>query len=192
MTVGFYFDQTRCVGCKTCQIACKDRFDIQQAGARPRHVSSFETGVFPSATLFHLAVSCNHCEAPLCLASCPTGAIFQSDDGTVLIEDDSCTKCNACVEACPYGAPQVVAEYDGLIMKCDGCYALRQAGMNPVCVDSCAMRALDFGDVDELTALYGSDLLSSLPSLPDGGTRPHILIKAKEGALAEQFHEISL
>lgn len=192
MSLGFYFDGTRCVGCKACQIACKDRLDIQIAGPRPRRVTSYETGVYPDTGLFHTSISCNHCEAPACVANCPTGAMFKSDDGSVLHDDSLCIGCQTCMSACPYDAPQYL-EDENLIVKCDTCKALRDGGMNPVCVDACAMRALDFGDLDELKAKYGDNLVSEIAPLPEASlTAPNLIMKAKEIANAQQMREVRL
>lgn len=193
MSLGFYFNGERCVGCKSCQVACKDRLNLQKAGARPRRVSTFEVGVFPAAKLHHEALSCNHCENPACTKACPTGAMFKADDGIVLHDDEACIQCQSCVKACPYGAPQVADELGGLIVKCDSCRALRLEGINPVCVDACAMRAIDFGDMEELRSAYGEDLVSELPYLPSVDmTNPNLLIRAKDAALEASFREIVL
>lgn len=125
MSLGFDFDATRCVGCKACQVACKDRLDIQKAGPRPRRVDTYEVGAYPDARLYHVSVGCNHCESPACTAVCPTGAMFKVADGTVLHDDGMCIQCQQCVAACPYGAPQVVEEFDSLIVKCGACLPVR-------------------------------------------------------------------
>ena len=186
MSLGFYVNLQRCIGCKTCQVACKDRHDLQQAGPRPRRVGTFECGTYPDVDMFHLVVSCNHCERPACVAGCPTGALFKSDDGTVLHIDDRCVVCRNCMTVCPYGAPQF-DEVENMIVKCDGCKALRADGRNPVCVDACPMRAIEFGDMDELRAKHGGTV-SELPVLPSAGlTEPNLLVDAPAGALRERF-----
>lgn len=191
MSFGFYFDQTRCTGCRVCQIACKDRLGLESAGPLPRRVTSFETGTYPEAKLYHLSVGCNHCASPACVANCPTGAMFQDENGIVLHDDDVCIGCQTCMSACPYEAPQY-AEDQNLIVKCDSCKALREAGMNPVCVDACMMRALDFGDVDELREKYGTDLVSELPALGSADTTPGLLVRAHSAAQATDFRQIIL
>ncbi|MBR2836262.1 MAG: 4Fe-4S dicluster domain-containing protein [Coriobacteriales bacterium] len=192
MSLGFYVDMERCIGCRTCQVACKDRHNLQVAGPRPRRVDSFESGTYPEVGMFHVVMSCNHCENPACTAACPTGAMYKSADGTVLHDDEKCIRCQACVMACPYGAPQYV-KIDDLILKCDACGALRVAGKNPTCVDACPMRALDFGEMDELVQKYGEGLVSELPCIePAATTNPNLLIKASPAALSEEFNAIVL
>lgn len=192
MSLGFYVDLQRCIGCRTCQVACKDRRDLQSAGPRPRRVDSFECGTYPDVSLFHLALSCNHCDEPACVAGCPTAALHKADDGTVQYDADRCVVCRNCMTVCPYGAPQH-DEDANLIAKCDACKALRDAGRNPVCVDACPMRAIEFGELDELRAAHGDDLTSELPVLPSADvTHPNLLLRASVGALREDFREVTL
>lgn len=192
MSLGFYVDLQRCIGCRTCQVACKDRRDLQSAGPRPRRVDSFECGTYPDVSLFHLALSCNHCDEPACVAGCPTAALHKADDGTVQYDADRCVVCRNCMTVCPYGAPQH-DEDANLIAKCDACKALRDAGRNPVCVDACPMRAIEFGELDELRAAHGDDLTSELPALPSADvTHPNLLLRPSAGALREDFREVTL
>lgn len=192
MSLGFCVDLQRCIGCRTCQVACKDRRDLQSAGPRPRRVDSFECGTYPDVSLFHLALSCNHCDEPACVAGCPTAALHKADDGTVQYDADRCVVCRNCMTVCPYGAPQH-DEDANLIAKCDACKALRDAGRNPVCVDACPMRAIEFGELDELRAAHGDDLTSELPVLPSADvTHPNLLLRPSAGALREDFREVTL
>lgn len=192
MSLGFYFDGTRCVGCKACQVACKDRFDLHKAGPRPRRVTTFECGKYPNAGMYHTSISCNHCASPACVANCPTGAMHQSDDGTVQHDDEACIGCKTCIASCPYEAPQLAEEID-LIVKCDSCKPLREAGMNPVCVDSCPMRALDFDEIDELRSRYGNDLISEIVATPSADiTNPSLVMKGKPETQIEDFREVAL
>ena len=192
MSLGFYVDLQRCIGCRTCQVACKDRRDLQSAGPRPRRVDSFECGTYPDVSLFHLALSCNHCDEPACVAGCPTAALHKADDGTVQYDADRCVVCRNCMTVCPYGAPQH-DEDANLIAKCDACKALRDAGRNPVCVDACPMRAIEFGELDELRAAHGGDLTSELPVLPSADvTHPNLLLRPSAGALREDVREVTL
>lgn len=178
--LGFYYDAEMCTGCKTCQVACKDknRLDV---GTIFRKVTDYEIGEYPDARWYHLSIACNHCEHPACVAACPTGAMYIADDGTVLHDDALCDGCQNCVNICPYGQPKFIEE-KGIVGKCDSCYAIRHAGGNPVCVDACPLRALEFGDLDELRAKHeGEELTNALPILPDPElTNPSLLIHPKE------------
>lgn len=177
--VGFYVDLTRCVGCRACQIACKDKNRIMTPGTLFRRVSSWETGTFPNAHLYHTSTSCNHCTNAACVEFCPTGAMYKSEDGAVLHDDNLCIGCGTCTSACPYEVP-VLFESEGKAHKCDTCKVLRDRGGNPACVDSCAMRALDFGTVEELQRRHGADLATGVPAWEDGGTEPNVYFKTNE------------
>lgn len=189
MTLGFYFDATHCIGCRTCQVACKDRHDLQSVGIRPRKVESAEAGSYPDSKIFHVSISCNHCADPACVKGCPTAAMHKIEDGIVVHDDSKCVLCKNCMSVCPYAAPQF-DEVKSVIVKCDSCKDLREAGMNPTCVDACPMRALDFGDIDELRVKYG-DSVSEIPSIaPSDWTHPNIAIKPNDAAKSPDFNSI--
>lgn len=191
MALGFYFDSTHCIGCRTCQVACKDRHDLQSVGIRPRKVESAEAGSYPDSKIFHLSISCNHCEDPACVKSCPTAAMHKAEDGTVVHDDSKCVLCKNCMTVCPYAAPQH-DEVKDMIVKCDSCKDLRDAGMNPTCVDACPMRALEFGDIDELRKKHG-DTVEEVPSIaPAHYTHPSIAIKATDAMKRDDFNPVVL
>lgn len=189
--LGFFFDSDACIGCHTCIIACKDRNGLP-VDVNFRKVVTFGIGSYPDARCFHLSIACNHCDNPACAAACPTGAMHVGEDGTVQHDDSACIGCRSCTMACPYGAPQFLPE-KGIVGKCDSCKPFRDAGENPVCVDACIMRCLEFGDIDELRAKHGDGLVSELPVLPEASlTTPSLLIKPKEYSLAEGAEEVTL
>ena len=192
MTLGFYVDMTSCIGCRTCQVACKDRHDIHEVGPRPRRVDSFECGTYPDVAMFHHVMSCNHCDDPACVKGCPTAALRKDEEGVVVHDDSLCVLCRNCMTVCPYGAPQL-DELAQKIVKCDTCKDLRAAGKSPVCVAACPMRAIDFGDVEELRAKYGDDLVDELPYLPTASwTHPNVLYKASDAAKRDDFVAVRL
>lgn len=188
---GFYFDQKSCVGCRTCQIACKDKNDLG-IGLFFRHVFSYETGDYPLVKTFHYAATCNHCDDPACVAVCPNQATYiDEEDGTVQHDDEKCIGCEYCVKACPYGHPQYMKEL-GVVHKCDACIGLRSVGEKPACVASCPMRALDFGPIDELRAMH-PDAVDKITILPDPSqTNPSVAIDAKLVALEGESVEMLL
>lgn len=150
MSLGFYVDLSSCIGCRTCQVACKDRRDIQVAGPRLRRVDSFECGTYPDVAMFHLNTSCNHCESPACVANCPTGAM-QKDPETGIVNNDKekCIGCMTCEKSCPYGHP--VQLDDGLSHKCVLCSDENPEGTpDPTCAKACPVRALEFGPIASL------------------------------------------
>ena len=179
---GFYYNQSACIGCRTCQVACKDKNDLD-VGTLFRTVTSYETGSFPDAHVYHYAATCNHCENPACVAVCPNAATYiDENDGTVQHDDEKCIGCQYCVKACPYGVPQYIEEIQKT-HKCDACIGLRSTGENPACVAACPMRAIDFGDIEELRQAH-PDAVDAIAILPDASqTNPSVAIDAKETAL---------
>ncbi|AFQ43127.1 4Fe-4S dicluster domain-containing protein [Desulfosporosinus meridiei] len=186
--MGFYFNMTTCIGCRTCQIACKDKNDLK-IGTIFRQVRNFETGVFPTPGVYHYSGTCNHCANPKCVEGCPTRAMHVDADGTVQHDKTKCIGCRYCTWACPYGVPQFIEEL-GKVSKCDGCKDLRDQGATPVCVEACPMRALEWGELEELKAKHGSDITNDLPILPPSSTtNPSVLIKAKAIARQKDFRK---
>ena len=182
--LAFYVNIAECVGCKACQVACKDKNDLPE-GIRWRRVFEYEGGewvnqdgtLIPS-NLFSYFVSsaCMHCENPICLEVCPAEAISKRDDGIVLIDEQKCVGCRYCSWACPYGAPQF-NEKRGIMTKCTFCSDLIDQGGSPACVEACPYRALEFGDLEELRAKHG-DFNDPAP-LPDPSiTSPSIVYTA--------------
>lgn len=139
---GFIYDHARCIGCKACQMACKEKNSLA-VGEFFRRVDTFSVG----ERWVNYSGACNHCEHPGCMAVCPTGAMHRDADGLVIHDDAKCIGCGRCVNACPYGAASLNS-VSGYAQKCDACQSLRMKGLEPACVSACPTRALRFGDVD--------------------------------------------
>ena len=183
----FYFDSSVCSGCKTCQIACKDKHDLE-VGRLWRRVYEISGGKWerrgplwsPQVFVYNLSIGCNHCEDPLCMKSCPTKAISKRKDGIVVIDRNKCIGCRYCEWGCPYGSLQFNRS-SGTMSKCSFCFDLIDRGEQPVCVTACPMRALDFGDLSELSQKYSGS--NSVYPLPDPNlTGPSIIIKPHRDA----------
>lgn len=188
----FYFDMSSCIGCHACQVSCRDRNALNNVGEIFRKVDTYEGGKFPAAWFYNNSIACNHCANPACTAACPTGAMYKDEEtGLVLHDDDLCIGCGACVSACPYGEP-ILMEKNGKTVsaKCDGCYSRVSKGENPVCVDACGMRALQFGDYSELKAAH-PDAVADIKCLPDSSiTIPALLIDPAKEAVAEEIAQV--
>lgn len=149
MQLGFIHNNVDCIGCRACEIACKDKNGLPP-GPRFRRVLYVEGGTFPDVYAYKVNMSCNHCAEPACLPTCPTGAIFKrKKDGIVDIDSTLCIGCRRCEAACPYGAPQYDPE-ENIIKKCNMCVDEVDAGRKPYCVMACMMRVLDIGPIDQL------------------------------------------
>ncbi len=159
--LAFYFDQSRCMGCNACTVACKDWNQLNPGPVNWRKQDTYEVngGFFP------LAMGCNHCEEPACMTACSFKAITKSDDGIVTINRDKCQNLQACISACPFAKPQIAKdkqEPNPLVswqiahpaQKCTMCKDRLDEGEKPTCVLGCVGRALDFGTVDSIKAKY--------------------------------------
>ena len=126
--IGFLVDLSKCIGCKACEIACKNRQHLVAPGPRPRRVRTTEEGTFPDTKVINLSLSCMHCADPACVANCPAGALSKDEnDGSVKVDVNRCIGCKTCSQVCPFDVPQY-REEEGTMAKCDLCGDRRQNG----------------------------------------------------------------
>ena len=167
----FYLDGKRCTGCKTCEMACKDYYDLSTEFAY-RKIYEYAGGSWsedengcPVANVFayYVSMSCNHCDNPACTKVCPTGAMHKDPEtGLVSVDTGKCIGCGYCHMACPYNAPKVDREA-GHSVKCSGCAERVAEGKLPICVEACPQRALSFGTVEEVSKKGGRADVAPLP-----------------------------
>jgi formate dehydrogenase iron-sulfur subunit len=199
--MGFFTDTSVCIGCKACEVACKQWNEIPEDGLLLtgmsydntsqldanswRHVAFIEQsapivpvldkeppgsarqrtdlgmptiwsgdpqGTTPSDTDMRWLMSsdvCKHCTHAACLDVCPTGALFRTEFGTVVVQPDVCNGCGYCVPACPYGVIDQRKE-DGRVFKCTMCYDRLKVGEEPACAKACPTESIQFGELDVL------------------------------------------
>jgi formate dehydrogenase iron-sulfur subunit len=195
--MGFFTDTSVCIGCKACEVACKEWNEVpddgylltgmsydntQQLGASTwRHVAFIEKPLDVSITAVDLGLPsvgppvpamppsddqgaqsgdsgirwlmssdvCKHCTHAACLDVCPTGALFRTEFGTVVVQPDVCNGCGYCVPACPYGVIDQRKE-DGRVFKCTLCYDRLKDGQKPACAQACPTESIQFGELSEL------------------------------------------
>jgi formate dehydrogenase iron-sulfur subunit len=193
--VGFFTDTSVCIGCKACEVACKEwnvipedglfwtgeSYDNTSAlGANSwRHVAFIEqekplllegeTAELDAEPMRWLMSSdvCKHCTHAACLDVCPTGSLFRTEFGTVVVQEDICNGCGYCVPACPFGVldkrhlarkpddaplalPLLGKKEDGRVWKCTLCYDRLKGGHEPACAKACPTDSIQFGEVEEL------------------------------------------
>ncbi len=182
MQIGFYIDQTRCTGCWTCTVACKDWHDIPAGPVKWRRPLVVEKGKYPDIFVAFLTLSCLHCEKPACIKACPANAISKrAGDGIVIIDREACLgkdECGLCQETCPYEAIGFGEEEGAKAQKCDLCAERWAEGKKPICVEACPMRALDAGPLDELEKKYGK-VKESEGFVYSTETRPSVTFKPR-------------
>ena len=182
MQLAFYFDQTRCTGCYTCVVACKDWHDVPAGPASWLRVVTIERGQYPQPFLAYLLSHCYHCAEPTCIPACPVNAISKREqDGIVVVDREMCLgrdNCQLCLEVCPYDAPQFGAEENAKMQKCDLCLERWGEGKQPICVAGCPTRALDAGPVDEMKAKYG-EMKEATGFTYDDELKPSVIFKPK-------------
>lgn len=156
--VGFMYDQQKCIGCKRCQMACKNANKWDEGIEWRRVLTGKNKGNF-------LSISCNHCDNPACMTVCPVSAYTKRDqDGIVIHDPEKCVGCKYCTYACPYHAPQF-SHATGRISKCHFCFELQDKGENPACVASCPTGALTYGVLSNLRKTKGgTNQIEGLPS----------------------------
>jgi formate dehydrogenase iron-sulfur subunit len=169
--MGFFTDTSICIGCKACEVACKEWNDVPEDGLNFtgdsydntgrlsadtwRHVAFIEQRMAPSASDedgFRWLMSsdvCKHCTEAACLDVCPTGALFRTEFGTVVVQEDVCNGCGYCVSACPFGVIDR-RERDGRAWKCTLCYDRLKDGLEPACAKACPTQSIQFGELDDL------------------------------------------
>jgi formate dehydrogenase iron-sulfur subunit len=176
MTVtAFLTDSTLCIGCKACEVACKEWNQVPDDGFRWsglsydntehlgyatwRHVKFVEDAIVPgfggnAPDVFSWGFSsdvCKHCENAGCLEACPTGAIVRTEFGGVYIQPDVCNGCAYCVVACPFGVVERNPE-EGRAFKCTFCYDRQRDNLKPACATACPTESIQFGEIGTLRA----------------------------------------
>jgi formate dehydrogenase iron-sulfur subunit len=196
--MGFFTDTSVCIGCKACEVACKEwnlvpvdgplaisghSFDntLGLGADTWRHVAFIEQerpvqlpeldllGAGPPTSLGQardglrwLMASdvCKHCSSAACMEVCPTGALFRTEFGSVVVQQDVCNGCGYCVPACPFGVIDR-REGDGRAFKCTLCYDRQKDGMEPACAKACPTDSIQFGPLEELR-LHADQRLAAL------------------------------
>jgi len=172
--VGFLTDTTLCIGCKACEVACKEWNQVPDDGLNFLATSYDNTGELDANSWRHVAFIeqkkpvevetdgssgdlrwlmssdvCKHCTHAACLDVCPTGSLFRTEFGTIVVQEDVCNGCGYCVTACPFGVIDQRKD-DGRVWKCTLCYDRVGVGLEPACAKACPTDSIQFGPLEEL------------------------------------------
>ncbi len=181
---GFYFNADNCIGCHACESACAEKNETPDYLAF-RSVGYLEGGKYPDFQRLNISMACNHCDDPVCLKGCPTGAYTKhAEYGAVLQDPDTCFGCGYCTWVCPYNAPQL-DPVEGQVSKCNMCVDRLEVGLKPACVSACVGNALDFGVIENIPD-NRIQAEASIPGFPDPEiTHPNIRFQQKNPLPAE-------
>lgn len=169
----FLTDSTLCIGCKACEVACKEWNNVDEDGLDWSGFSYDNTGAVGHSTWRHVKFVenapepgfggnapdlnswtfssdvCKHCENAGCLEACPTGSIVRTEFGGVFVQPDVCNGCGYCVVTCPFGVVQRNPN-DGRAFKCTFCYDRQKVGLKPACAQACPTESIQFGEITQL------------------------------------------
>jgi formate dehydrogenase iron-sulfur subunit len=169
--MGFYTDTTVCIGCKACEVACKEWNQLPSTnggantlsgnsydntrkldGEHWRHVKfieQFSDDRVKQARWLMMSDVCKHCVQAGCLEVCPTGAIIRTEFDTVVIQADTCNGCRDCIAACPFGVIDI-NPVTHTAQKCTLCYDRMKANLTPACAQACPTASIQFGAIADL------------------------------------------
>jgi formate dehydrogenase iron-sulfur subunit len=169
----FLTDSTLCIGCKACEVACKEWNQVEADGYDWTGFSYDNTGHLGHSTWRHVSFVehppepglggnaaelaswrfesdvCKHCENAGCLEACPTGAIVRTEFGGVFVQPDVCNGCSYCVVSCPFGVVQKNVK-DGRAFKCTFCYDRQKEDLKPACAKACPTESIKFGPIEQM------------------------------------------
>jgi Fe-S-cluster-containing dehydrogenase component/formate-dependent nitrite reductase membrane component NrfD len=173
-TYGFLIDQSRCIGCHACTVACKVENAVP-LGVFRTWVKYVEKGTFPNARRYFQVTRCNHCANPPCVYICPTRAMYRRPDGIVEFDPERCIGCKACMQACPYDAIYIDPQTH-TAAKCHFCSHRTDLGLEPACVTVCPTHAIIAGDLDDPESEISRRLAGRTVAVrrPEQGTRPKL------------------
>lgn len=187
MRYGFVIDQTTCIGCHACTVACKTEHQVP-LGVNRTWVKYVEQGTWPDTKRSFSVMRCNHCADAPCVTICPTSALYKRRDGIVDFDTSRCIGCKSCMQACPYDALYIDPD-EHTAQKCNYCVHRVEVGIEPACVVVCPEQAIIAGDLDnpetKIAQMVAAGDLTQ--RAVERGTKPHLWYKGVEKANVESL-----
>jgi len=187
MRYGFVIDQTTCIGCHACTVACKTEHQVP-LGVNRTWVKYVEQGTWPDTKRSFSVMRCNHCADAPCVTICPTSALFKRRDGIVDFNTSNCIGCKSCMQACPYDAIYIDPG-DHTAQKCNYCAHRVEVGIEPACVVVCPEQSIVAGDLDDpktkIARMVAAGDLQQRAA--ERGTRPNLWYKGAQQANIESL-----
>lgn len=172
---GFVMLVYRCIDCKACQVGCWAENEVPLGKSRNWITKDGPKGKFPELKTDFLPGNCMHCGNAPCVKVCPTGASYQTEEGTVLVNKKKCIGCKYCMVACPYNARYYHPE-EKTADKCTMCVHRLKEGLQPACVSTCVGGARVFGDLNDPDSQVSRLLRKhrAVVQLPQANTQPNV------------------
>lgn len=171
---GFLIDLRKCIGCQTCEVACKMENDVH-VGVWRSWVKKVEKGKYPHTSRGFLPLLCNNCENPICVTVCPVRANRIRPDGIVTFDPHRCVGCRYCMASCPYEV-RYIHPTKRIVEKCNWCHHRIDAGLQPACVEACPTGARVFGNLkdpeSEIRKIMAKNDVAVIQ--PEMGTSPQV------------------
>lgn len=189
---GFLIDQSKCIGCHACSIACKSENQVP-LGVYRTWVKYTETGAYPDVRRRFQVTRCNHCANPPCVRICPVSAMYQREDGIVEFDPSICIGCKSCMQACPYDSIYLDPETN-TAAKCHFCAHRLDVGLEPACVVVCPEHAILAGDLNDPASEISRKLSTAQATVrkPEQGTGPKLFyINGNDWALHPTASSVS-
>ncbi len=158
MEYSLFVNTEYCMGCNTCEVACKQEHELPIGPRWMRVDADVPRKIAGKLILRYIVSHCLHCSHPPCKDVCPVNAITKREDGIVLIDEELCTGCKDCVEACPLKVMQIDNKKE-VAQKCDLCVDRLDRGLQPACVAACPSHCIYSGDIREITERLGKEKL---------------------------------
>jgi len=180
---GFLIDASRCIDCRSCQVACSVQNNVPMNVTRIWIKDTGVTGTFPNLKRYTAPYHCMHCKDPSCVSACTVAALTRNEQGIITYNKDACIGCRYCMYACPFEVPRYEWKQNfPLVIKCDMCFSRLEEGGQPACAATCPTEAIEFGKYEAMLA----EAHRRINARPDK-YHPHVYGEQENGGTATLY-----